>query len=171
MLAQGMLFKMSRGGNRQMKYNYKGQTTPRQHGFTLTEVVVSLAITAMIFGGVIYGYVFTAYQAEYSSYSLAAQSLAMQGIEQARAAKWDPQAWPPVDDLGVTNYVQLDMLDVPQASGIAAWATNYISITTVTVSPPLRELRADCVWSMCNLNGRTRGPFTNTAITLRTADQ
>jgi prepilin-type N-terminal cleavage/methylation domain-containing protein len=147
------------------------QVRKSEQGFTLAEVVVSIAITAIIFAGVIYGYVFTAFQAEYSSYSLAAQSLAMQGIEQARGAKWDPQAWPPVDELGVTNYVQQDVLDVPVANNRPVWATNYISIATVSVNPPLRELRADCVWSVSSLNGRTRGPFTNTAVTLRTADQ
>jgi len=148
-----------------------GKRRAERSGFTLVEVVVSIAITAMIFAGVIYGYVFTAYQAEYSSYSLAAQSLAMQGIEQARSAKWDPQAWPPVDELGVTNYVQQDMLDVPRSSGKAIWATNYISISTISTAPPLRELRADCVWSVGYFNGQYRGPFTNSVVTLRTADQ
>ena len=145
-----------------------GQRLPSS-GFTLAEVIVAIAVATLSFGGVICGYVLTADRAQWSAYSLAAQSLAMQGVEQARAAKWDPKAWPAVDELGVTNYTQLDMLDVPVA-GQPIQATNYISVTAVTQDPPLRQMRADCVWSLVN-GKRSRGPFTNTVITLRTADQ
>jgi prepilin-type N-terminal cleavage/methylation domain-containing protein len=137
----------------------------RERGFTLTEVVVAMAITTGTFAVVIYGYVGANYRAEWSSNSLAAQSLAMQGVEQARAAKWEPQLSPAVDELGTTNYTQVDTLDVP-TSGTPVYATNYISITTASANPPLRQLRADCVWML----GR-RGPFTNTTITLRAPDQ
>ncbi len=141
----------------------------REKGFTLVEVIVSLAIATLLFSGVIYGYAMVTDRAEWSAYSLAAQSLAMQGMEQARAAKWDPKAWPSVDDLGVTNYIQIDTLDVP-VSGNPVYATNYISISVVSVDPPVRQLRADCVWRLAS-GRRSRGPFTNTAVTLRTADQ
>jgi hypothetical protein len=124
-----------------------------------------MAITAATFAVVVYGYVGTNYRAEWSVYSLAAQSLAMQGIEQARAAKWEPQAWPIVDELGTTNYSQVATLDVP-VSGQRVYATNYVSVTPASANPPLRQLRADCVWMLAS-----RGPFTNTAITLRAPDQ
>ena len=52
-----------------------------------------------MFAGVIYGYVFLTEQAAWSAYSLTAHSLAMQGVEQDRSAKWDPQAWSLVDEL------------------------------------------------------------------------
>ncbi|HWW02086.1 MAG TPA: prepilin-type N-terminal cleavage/methylation domain-containing protein [Candidatus Acidoferrum sp.] len=140
-------------------------------GFTLTEVVISLAIAGLVFSGVMYGYVLTTDQAEWSCYSLAAHSLAMQGVEQARAAKWDPQAWPGIDDLGVTNFAQVSTLDVPVIAGNPTLATNYISISTVSIYPPLRELRSDCVWSLPYRKARLRGPFTNTVVTQRAADQ
>jgi prepilin-type N-terminal cleavage/methylation domain-containing protein len=151
-----------------VRYRPSGYRQPAR-GFTLAEVVVAIAIATLAFGGVIYGYVLTSDRAEWSANSLAAQSLAMQGIEQARSEKWDPKAWPAVDELGVTNYTQVDTLDVPR-SGQPILATNYISVTFVSQDPPLRQLRADCVWSLVN-GKRSRGPFTNTAITLRTADQ
>jgi type II secretory pathway pseudopilin PulG len=137
--------------------------------FTLTEVVMAIVVATLSFGAVIYGYVLTADRAQWSAYSLAAQSLAMQGVEQARAAKWDPKAWPPVDELGLTNYVEVDTLDVP-VSGRPVPVTNYISVSLVSQNPPLRQLRADCVWSLTS-GSRSRGPFTNTVITLRTTDQ
>jgi type II secretory pathway pseudopilin PulG len=142
----------------------------RKAGFTLAEVVISTAIILMTLGGVIYGYVKTTDRAEWSAYSLAAQSLALQGVEQTRAAKWDPQAWPPIDQLGTTNFVQVEQLDVPE-NGSPVLATNYISVTLVSSNPPLKQLRADCVWELRHRPANSRGPFTNTAITLRAADQ
>jgi prepilin-type N-terminal cleavage/methylation domain-containing protein len=134
-------------------------------GFTLAEVVIAIAVLAIIIQGVIYGYIDSSRRAEWNGRSLAAQSLALQGVEQARAAKWDPQAWPIVDELPPTNYVEIDTLDIPLA-GQAIYGTNYISITTVSLNPLLRQIRADCVWNF--LGGRC---FTNTVITFRAPDQ
>jgi prepilin-type N-terminal cleavage/methylation domain-containing protein len=137
----------------------------KPNGFTLAEVVICLGIVALVMGGVLYGYMMTAQRAEWSAYSQAAHSVAMQGIEQARAAKWDPQAWPKVDELGITNYTQFETLDVPVA-GSPIFATNFVQVTQVSTDPPLRQIRADCVWPFYK-----RGPFTNTVITLRAPDQ
>ncbi len=134
------------------------------------EVMVAVFIVGIMFGAIIYGYVGTNDRAEWSAYSLAAESLAMEGIEQARGAKWDPQAWPVVDDLGVTNYTQVEKLDIP-VSGPPVYATNYISISTISTSPQIRQLRADCVWVLVSRYHGASGPFTNTAVTLRASDQ
>lgn len=139
-------------------------------GFTLAEVVISIGLAGITFAGVIYGYALTSDQAQWSAYSLAAHSLAMQGVEQAKSAKWDPQAWPPIDELGTTNYSQVAPLDVPVAGGNIAYATNFVTVTTVSIVPPLRQLRSDCVWNLLN-GARSRGLFTNTVITLRAPDQ
>lgn len=134
-------------------------------GFTLAEVVMALGILGLVSVGMLYGYVNSAQLSEWSAHSLAAQSLAFQGVEQARSAKWDPQAWPRVDELGVTNFVVVDILDIPVRQS-PTYATNYVSITSVSTTPPLRQLRSDCVWRFPR-----RGLFTNTVITLRAADQ
>jgi Tfp pilus assembly protein PilV len=140
-------------------------------GLTLAEVVMSVGILALVIQGMILGYVKLTQQAEWSARSLAAQSLAFQGAEQARAAKWDPQAWPQgtglgsSDELGVTNYAQTGTLDIP-ANGQPLIVTNFVSVTTVSANPPLRQIRSDCVWRFMN-----RGLFTNTVITLRAPDQ
>jgi prepilin-type N-terminal cleavage/methylation domain-containing protein len=145
-------------------------TSQRTNGFTLAEVVMSMAIGGLLFAGVLKGYVMITDHAEWSSYSLAAQSLAMQGVEQARSAKWDPNAYPSIDQLGVTNYQVVEQLDVPIA-GTPVLATNYISISTVMTAPPLRQLTTYCVWMLPSRGITTRGPFTNTVNTLRGADQ
>lgn len=134
-------------------------------GFTLVEVVVTLLVIALVMGGVLTGYVMSAERAEWSAYSLAAHSLALQGLEQSRAAKWDPQAWPVADEQGITNFTQIEPLDVP-VSGDPIYATNYIRVTAVSANPPLRQIRADCVWRFVK-----RGLFTNSVVTLRAPDQ
>jgi prepilin-type N-terminal cleavage/methylation domain-containing protein len=137
--------------------------------FTLTEVVVSLAIVGISAAGIMSGYVSVADKVLWSNYSLSAQSLALQGTEQVRSAQWDPHAWPPVDELGLTNLIQAEQLDVP--GGQPLLATNYITVTSVSTNPPVRQLRTDCVWFMPGRGAKKYGPFTNTVITLRTADQ
>ena len=130
-------------------------------GFTLSEVVIALAILGIIVEGVILGYVHSAQRAEWNAHSLAAQSLASQAVEQARAAQWDP---PSTDDLPPCSYTQTNTLDIP-ITGAPEYATNFVTISTVTSNPPLRMIRADCVWFM------TRRLFTNTVITFRARDQ
>lgn len=139
-------------------------------GFTLVEVVIAVLISTMIFATVVYAYIGANDRSEWSAYSFAAQSLALQATEQARTAQWVPQNWPPIDDLGVTNYTQVGVLDVTM-SGTPVLATNYVSITTITNSPEIRQLRADCVWVLVTRYHGALGPFTNTAVTFRAADQ
>jgi len=142
-----------------------------QGGFTLVEVIVSVVILGMVIEGVLLGYVMTSRRAEWSARSFAAQSVASQGAEQARSAKWDTQAWPKTvgpggaDELGITNYTQEITLDLPM-NGKPVMATNYVRITTASIDPPVRQIRSECVWPYLN-----RGPFTNTVILLRAPDQ
>ena len=83
-----------------MCHTFRRRSGRPSQGFTLAEVVISLAIVAMVMGGVLYGYVMTATRAEWSAYSQAAHSVAMQGIEQARAAKWDTASLAPGGRVG-----------------------------------------------------------------------
>lgn len=140
-------------------------------GFSLIEVLVALAVLALVIQGIILCYLRFTQQAEWSAHSLAAQSLASQGAEQARSAKWDTQAWPQgvgpgqSDELGLTNYAQPNTLAVG-ADGQPTVVTNFIGITSVSTTPPLRQIRSDCVWSFMD-----RGLFTNTVVMFRAPDQ
>lgn len=134
--------------------------------FTLTEVTISLVILVLVFHGILKAYTLACQRSEWSAHSLAAQSLAMQQVEAMRAGKWDPQAWPVVDEAGLTNFRSAEILDVPTSSKVPYYATNVVAVTTVTANPPLRQLRADCIWEF-----KPRGLFTNTVITLRAPDQ
>src|SRR2546429_6027365 len=102
-----------------------------QRAFTLAEVAVAMAITAMSMAGVVAGYIFATRQAEWSAFSLAAQALATQRLEQTRAARWEPRLSPPLDELVATNFptVPTNRLDMPISGTNIAYATNYTTIT------------------------------------------
>ncbi len=136
-------------------------------GITIIEVVLSLAIMGISFGAIVMGYVMSARRAEWSAYSLAANSLAMQRIEQCRAAKWDMLTTPVTDELVATNFVaQTSILDVPISGENITSATNFTTITLISADPPLKMVRVDCVWPF-----KGQGLFTNTLITYRAPDQ
>ncbi len=141
--------------------------TGRSEAFTLIEVVVSIIIGAMMVGAIISGYSQAANRAEWSAYSLAAQSLAMQGMELARAAKWDKLAFPTVDQLvGVNFPVTNNILDIPITGTNNVIATNYTTITVISADPPLKMISVNTVWRFWN-----RGLFTNSVATYRAPDQ
>ena len=138
-----------------------------QRAFTLAEVAVAMAITAMSMAGVVAGYIFATRQAEWSAFSLAAQALATQRLEQTRAAQWEPRQ--PLDELVATNFptVPTNRLDMPISGTNIAYATNFTTITDLkpVVGYPLKMIRVDCVWSF-----RQRA-YTNTIVTYRAPDR
>jgi type II secretory pathway pseudopilin PulG len=140
----------------------------RSLGFTLMETVIAMAVGALMLGGLILGYVLSTQRAEWSAYSLAAQSLANQRIEQARAIKWDPLAFPPRPDLLVNGNFppQREILDIPVTGGQITYATNYTTITDIPGPSPVKMIRVDCVWQFCG-----RGVYTNSIATYRAPDQ
>jgi Tfp pilus assembly protein PilV len=138
-------------------------------GFTLAEVVISAAIAALGIGGMVWGYILTAQRAEWSACSAAAHSLAMGRLEQTRAARWDPLAYPEeVDELVESNFNSnvVAALNLPLAGTNTVDATTTVTIKLINTNPPLKMIRVDCVWSVLS-----RGPFTNTLTTYRSPDQ
>ncbi len=134
---------------------------------TFMEALVSMVIVAIMAVATINGYLLSTSRAEWSSHSLAAHSLAMQRLEQTRAASWSLAGEFPVDELTVDNFPTLQTtLDLPVAGTNAVHATVYTSITNVSVNPPFRLIRVECVWPY-----RNRGFFTNHLVTYRSAEQ
>jgi hypothetical protein len=130
-------------------------------------VVISIAIAGISLGAVVSGYIYSAKVAEWSAYSLAANSLAMQRLEQCRAAKFDVLTTPITDELVAANFLDdPQILDVPQSGGNIAYATNFTTITVLSTDPPLKMIRVDCVWPF-----KGKSLHTNTLVTYRAADQ
>jgi prepilin-type N-terminal cleavage/methylation domain-containing protein len=140
-------------------------------GFTLVEVVVALVIMALLFAGIVFGYTQSSWRAEWSSYNLAAQNLALQGLEQARAAKWDPLAATPVDQCIPANFpsTSTNKLDVPISGTNITYATVTWTIKTTTGNYPLKMIQVDCTWPFQTPNGKK--VFTNTVATFRAPNQ
>ena len=139
----------------------------REGGMTVTEVAVSLGIGGLLFGCILHAYVQATVRAEWSAYNYAGNSLALQRLEQTRAAKWDPQASPPVDLLASSNFpVTIELLDVPIAGTNATYATNTVLITSVSETPPLKLIRVETVWPFMG-----KRCYTNALITFRAPDQ
>ena len=139
--------------------------------FTLIETMISIAIIGLSVGGIVIGYNFACRQAEWTSYSLAAQSLAIQRLEQTRSASWDPLRYPPADDLMQTNFpVVYTNLDIPLTGTNTPYCTNTTTITLVSTNPYLKLIKVDAVWNFRWSNQRTR-LFTNTVMTYRAPDQ
>jgi len=143
------------------------QSRLRQLAMTLPEVVISIVIGSLVFGGALLAYIQGTRRAEWSAYYLAGHSMAMQRLEQARAAKWDTQASPPVDQLVASNFpVTVDILDIPISGSNVTYATSVVTITTLSTAPPLKMIVVETTWPFTG--GRT---FTNTAISYRGPDQ
>ena len=139
----------------------------RRLAFSLMEVIMAMAVMGLMIVGVVTGFTLTERQAEWSAYSLAANSLAMQSLEQARSAKWDPQGVPAVDSIVSSNFPQrVSILDIPMTLTNIVYATNVITITTISVNPPLKMIRVDTTWPFPN-----RGLFTNSIFSYRAPDQ
>lgn len=155
----------------------------RSVGFTLAEVVVSIGITGVIFGGILTGYIQSGKKAEWSGYSLAAQAYGIQQLEQARAAVWDISSATNVNQITNLNLINWTFsgnmwrgyswtnIDIPYntTNGTFIRATNFVSVTNVVISTtPLisvHAVRVDTVWRYQNKN------VTNTLVNYYAPDQ
>jgi prepilin-type N-terminal cleavage/methylation domain-containing protein len=132
-------------------------------GFTLVEVVMSLVIVATVFSGVLIAYTGACKRAEWSGYALAAQGLAIQQMEQARAATWDPAAPTnqflllPLTSSSLTYAGSLytykgytwTNLDLPVSGTNFVPATNFVTIRLVNGSVngvQYQMIKVDTVW-------------------------
>src|SRR5664279_5317831 len=145
--------------------NKKTARSKTSAAFTLVEVVMAIGILVLAMSGMIYGYVQTNYQAEWSSMSLAVQALTVQSVERARAARWDvysaatgsnPDELPP----GTITTIFTNSVVIP-SSGRTMSVTNTLTISTISNIPALRQIRSDSAWYF----SRTGKWFTNTIIT------
>ena len=130
------------------------------------EVLIAMVVLGIAIIGLVSGFVQANRAAEWSAYSLAAQSLAMQPIEQSRAAKWDPYAYPPVDEVTNIRTLTTNILDIPISGTNIVYATNRTTVRTISTTPPLKEISVQCTWRFCN-----EGVFTNRIVVYRASDQ
>jgi len=156
----------------------------RSRGFTLVEVIMALVIIVMVCGGTILAYTQAAYRAEWSGYSLAAESLAMKQIEQARSARWDPaNPGAPVNEIYQLNLLSSNLtgqvltgytwtnLDLPSNGSNYLRATNFVTVKPVTnaFNGTNIMVQVDAVWSFHWSQGPTK-LYTNSIATYLAPD-
>jgi prepilin-type N-terminal cleavage/methylation domain-containing protein len=136
--------------------------------FTLVEVMMSIVILALVMSGMIYGYVLTNHRAEWSSMSLDAQSFAAEAIEQARAAQWAVNGGMATNQLQLlpTSYIRTNAMLIA-ATGKLTNVLTTVSITNLSINPPLYQFSAQCIWYFPGKTNR----FTNSFITWRAPDR
>lgn len=148
---------------------------------------MAVAIVATVFGGIINAYIQMGKRAEWTGYSLAAQSMAQQLIEVARSAVWDPAQTPPINQVTNLNLqgrsydsstltwtgYRTNILDVPYSSTNYILATNYVTITLVNINGSASQqaefFRVDTVWPFGHWQ-QSHQYFTNTICTLISPD-
>ncbi len=142
-------------------------------------MVICLTIVSLVIGGTITAYSHAALFTERTGYQLAAQSQAVQQFEHVRAALWDTMSTPPVDNttnfsggtVNGSNYtvVTSAILELPISGTNVIYATNYLTITTITVTnnPPtfVKLVQVDTYWPW---NGIT---MSNVMVAYRAPDQ
>jgi hypothetical protein len=145
----------------------------------LVEVVVAVAIIAVVFGGILTAYIQSARQAEWAGYSLAAQSYGIHQIEQARSAVWDYSigkneltnlnllAWTYNATTKVGTGYTTNILDLPISGTNIVVATNYVTVKTLNLTGftnvQVQMVTVDTVWPFLARSG-TRY-FTNRTAT------
>src|SRR5438105_864393 len=135
-------------------------------------------MAALTVAALVGGYISSTVAAERSSLSLAANTRAIERLEETHAATWNITTGE--DELGTnvatappTNFPpKVVVLDLSAqgsnpTNGIT-YATNYTTITQVSPSPLLRRIRVDCVWRF--RNRQYSNLITNSVETLRGPD-
>ncbi len=134
---------------------------------TLVEVVIALALTGLTVGGVVGGYIYCTTAAIKAELVQAGNAKAMQRIEETRSARWDTSVWPAVDQVVATNFPdEVVSLDVPGTNAVGTTATIQTTISQISLNPPIRGVRVDCIWQFRGVEW-----ITNTIETIRAPDQ
>jgi len=134
--------------------------------FTLIEVAVALFIGALLMAGMFQGYTMASRRAQFSSFQVAANAMAMQQMESIVAATWV------VSGTSVTNIFspsltnqQVSALCLPSSGTNLVYATNYATVQQISTNPPYVMVQVNCVWNFIGM-----GTFTNTVSVLRAPD-
>jgi prepilin-type N-terminal cleavage/methylation domain-containing protein len=158
-----------------MEFKTASTKPRRQSGFTLVEVVVSLGIVTLLFSGILTAYIQSSRQAEWAGYSLAAQAIGIQQIEQARSAVWDYSinkneltnlnllSWTYDATSRVGTGYRTNVLDVPISGTNIVVATNFVTVKILNLTglanAQVQMVTVDTVWPFQSSTGRR--VFTN----------
>jgi type II secretory pathway pseudopilin PulG len=134
---------------------------------TLVEVVIALGISVVTVAGIVTGYIYCTTANVKESLYQAANGHAAARLEEVRSARWDTSSFPPVDELVATNFLGKNVvLDLSGSRATTTPATIHTEISDLSVTPPVRRIRVQCIWSV-----KGDELVTNTIETCRAPDQ
>jgi prepilin-type N-terminal cleavage/methylation domain-containing protein len=171
----GNFLSSRRAGQNSMKIRFSTQQagcfpSRDRAGMTLIEVMIALAITGLMVGGIITGYIYCTTAAIKAELAQLANAKALQRVEEARSAPWNTSSVLTTDQLIGSNFpVQTVSLDMPGTDTNGTLATIYTTIAPISptpFSPPIATIHVDCVWQF-----RGAEWVTNSIETIRAADQ
>lgn len=141
-----------------------------RNAFTIAEMVVCFAIMALVISGVLMAYVNAARFTVRAGYNLAAQAQAVQILERVRAAVWDTQTTPVVDNTtNMPAFTTTNILELPMSGTNAVWCTNFLAVSTITVSTnpfvTIKMIQVNTFWPW---NGAV---CSNSVVAYRAPDQ
>jgi prepilin-type N-terminal cleavage/methylation domain-containing protein len=154
--------------------------TGRLRGFTLVEVMVALGIVTLLFSGILTAYIQSSRQAEWTGYSLAAQAIGVQQIEQARSGVWDLSiskneltnlnllSWTYNAATKVGTGYTTNVLDLPiSGTNNVVMATNFVTVKMLNLTGLsnvlVQMVTVDTVWPLTTRYGTRL--FTNRTAT------
>ena len=160
-----------------------------ESGLTLFEVLIALVIVVVVFDSIVEGYISTGTMAEWTGYSLAAQQIGVQSLEQTRSAVWDIALGKnEITNLNLIAYnwnssnqtltgYTTNTLDVPYSGTNYVIATNFITIKMIyinnstNVPVQLQVVRVDTVWPFRDwANFSSQYLYTNSICTYMAPD-
>ena len=117
--------------------------------------------------GIVTGYIFCTTSTVKDSLYMAGNARAMERLEETRSAIWAPFRGDPEDDLVATNFPdKVVTLDLSGSGSDTTSATLKTDISQISLSPPVRRIRVDCIWQFRGVE-----LITNTIETIRAPDQ
>lgn len=155
-------------------------------GNSFAEVLMSVVIVAVVFGIIIKAYIISATRAQWTGYSLAAQSLAVQTVEQTRSAVWDialgKDELMSMNLLSATTNISAqgcytisgyttNIMDIPWKGTNYMLATNFVTIQTIyennysNYQVQLKMIRVDTVWPFTGWGNNSLRFYTNSICT------
>ena len=134
---------------------------------TLVEVVIALAISAMIVGGMVSGYIYCTTSVVKAELAHAASAKAMERLEQTRSAQWHIASSSATNQLvGTTNFPdEVVTLDMPGITNTGTTATIQTTIAQISTNPPLCAVHVDCIWQF-----QGGGLITNSVESIRAVE-
>ncbi len=146
-----------------------GTSAEGVRGFTLVEVMIALAIITLLFSGILTTYVQASRSAEWAGYSLAAQAIGIQQIEQARSGVWDYSigkneltnlslsGWTYNLTTKVGTGYTTSVLDVPISGTNVVVVTNFVTVKTLNLTGftnvQVQMVSVDTVWPFFTRSG------------------